>query len=232
MTGLVGEFDRSYYERNYRSYELQNPPRKLAFYRALVERAAAGKARPRILEIGCAFGHFLATLDPRWRRCGMDASRYAVGRARRRAPEAAFAVADAGGEIPFAGGFDVIVAFDVLEHLADLARVREALLPRLAPGGRLVFVVPVYDGPTGPLVRLLDRDPTHVHKRSRAFWLDWAGRDLRIVEWWGVYRYLLPGGRYLHRPTRALRGVAPAVAVVAARDDGDGGGEPRAGAGG
>jgi hypothetical protein len=82
-----------------------------------------------------------------------------------------------------------------------------------------VFVVPVYDGPLGPVVRMLDGDPTHVHKESRDFWLDWAGERFVIQEWCGVFRYLLPRGPYINWPTQALRRIAPAIAVVVRNKD-------------
>src|SRR2546426_9146876 len=113
------EFERSYFEQQYRDYERQNPPRKLAFYRSLAERAAGTNERPRILDIGCAFGYFLASLDGRWVRFGVDASRYAIEQARVRLPGAQFAVSQLDGA-PMGRQFDIITAFDVLEHMPDL----------------------------------------------------------------------------------------------------------------
>jgi SAM-dependent methyltransferase len=141
-------------------------------------------------------------------------SAFAVEEARRRVPDTEFAVAPA-GQVPFDGPFDVVAAFDVLEHVVDLDGALETTMDRLAPRGALVFVVPVYDGPTGPLIRALDKDETHVHKQSRRFWLERVGRRLHVEEWWGVYRYLFPGRVYAHWPTRALRAWTPAIAVVA-----------------
>jgi hypothetical protein len=80
-----------------------------------------------------------------------------------------------------------------------------------------VFVVPVYDGPLGWLVRRLDKDPTHVHKMPRNFWLEWAARTFEVVEWLGTYRYLTPLGVYVHFASRRLRRWSPAVAVAARR---------------
>ena len=183
MSGGAGRFERTYFEDAYRDYAAQNPPRKLRFYRELAARGARGAEGARILDLGCAFGTFLASLGPAWSRHGLDVSAYAVEEARRRVPGALFAVSPA-GEIPFEGPFDVVTAFDVLEHVPDLRGTGQALLQRLAPGGALVLVVPVYDGPTGPLIRRLDRDATHVHKESRRFWLAWAeGLGLVLEDW-------------------------------------------------
>jgi len=207
------ECERPYCEREYRDYDRQNPPRKLAFYRRLAERAAGSKEKPRILDIGCAFGHFLASLDRRWLRFGVDASQYAIEQARMRLPDARFAVTQSSC-VPFDGQFEIITAFDVLEHLQDLDATLGMMADKLAPGGGLILVVPVYDGPTGPMIRVLDRDPTHIHKEAREFWIEWPERHFDLRDWWGIYRYLLPGGYYVHAVTRSLRRFTPAIACL------------------
>jgi SAM-dependent methyltransferase len=211
-----GPFERDYFEKTYRNYARQNPPRKLRVYRRLVEGAAPRGRVPRILDIGCAFGAFLSQLDPAWDRCGMDVSQFAIDRASERVPGAAFARADI-TTIPFPGPFDIITAFDVIEHVPSLEGATASIRSKLSPSGHFLFVVPVYDGPTGPIVHLLDRDETHLHKRSRRFWLNWAEERFQLVEWWGLVRYLLPGGYYVHLVTRAFREFTPAIAVLTRR---------------
>jgi SAM-dependent methyltransferase len=207
-------FGQEYFERIYRRYEAQNPLYKLAFYQRLVSHWAPACVQPRILDMGCAFGTFLACLDSRWSKYGVDISDYAIAIAREKAPEAAFAEAGC-TESPFKGPFEAIVSFDVLEHVPDLEPVAAYVCEALAPEGVFVFVVPVYDGPLGWLVNLLDPDPTHIHKRSRKFWLSWAGKHFQVEEWRGIFRYLLPHGPYVNWPTRWWRYQAPAIAVVA-----------------
>jgi hypothetical protein len=85
----------------------------------------------------------------------------------------------------------------------------------LRPGGILLIVVPVYDGPLGPLVTLFDRDPSHVLKESRQYWLSCLSRHFEIIEWQGAFRKLLWGTRYMHLPTTSFRQIAPAIAIVA-----------------
>ena len=207
-------FDRSYFENQYRDYRAQNPPRKLEFYRRLAVMAVQGRERPKVLDLGCAFGLFLSCLPRGWERFGMDASEYAIARAREVVPDAAFEVASL-TEWAFPGPFDAITAFDVLEHIVALDETLRRIAAALRPGGSFVFVVPVYDGPTGPLIRFLDRDPTHVHRKPRAYWLERTGVHFEILNWWGIYRYLFPGGFYMHAVTRIFRNCSPAIACLA-----------------
>lgn len=206
-------FDAEYYRANYPDYARQNPPRKLDYYRELAATALEGVDKPRVLDIGCAFGAFLSVLPKRWQRSGVDPSAFSVAQARGIVHGATLAVGSADA-VPLAGAFDLITAFDTLEHVPNLDAVAAEFTRLLASEGSVLFVVPVYDGPTGPIIHALDHDPTHVHKRSRDFWLDWANAHFRITLWQGIYRYLLPGSYYAHLPTTKLRRYTPAIAVL------------------
>jgi SAM-dependent methyltransferase len=195
-------FDATYFETAYRNYAAQNPDRKLGFYRSLLDPTGG-----RILDLGCAFGGFLRGLGAQWDRYGLDVSAYALRNAAGK-----ITVASAETQ-PFNGEWDAITAFDCLEHVPDLDAVARHFT-QLKPSAQFVMVVPVYDGPLGWLVRLLDRDETHIHKRSRQWWLDWVGQHLQVESWQGIFRYLV-GGYYIHWPTRWFRFAAPAIVVVA-----------------
>jgi SAM-dependent methyltransferase len=206
-------FSQEYFNSAYRDYNRQNPRGKMLFYKNLVENAA-GCGPLRLLEAGCAFGSFLSFTDASWTRIGFDISEYALQTAKRRAPGAAVIAADA-AHPPFTCSVDVIVAFDSLEHVGNLECVAEGFKSMLSSRGYFIFVVPVYDGPTGPVIRLLDQDRTHIHKKPRDFWLEWAKTHFEVCEWMGIFRYLFPAGVYLHYVTKTLRRCAPAIAVVA-----------------
>jgi SAM-dependent methyltransferase len=210
-----GDFDERYFQICYRDYAAQNPPRRLRFYAQMVERHLAPGAPRRIHDIGCAFGGFLGSLDPTWQIFGSDVSEFAVARAARENPRGVFTVAPADARRLFVLPFGAVTAFDVMEHLPDPDAVARSVIEELADGGCFIFVVPVYDGLSGPIIRLLDRDPTHVLKWPRQRWLDWAASHFAVVEWQGILRYLLPGGYYLHVAARALRRHTPAIIVVA-----------------
>lgn len=213
MAASPTAFEREYFDACYGDYERSNPPRKLRHYRQAVERHLAAVTPVRLLDIGCAFGGFLGSLEPTWEIYGIDVSEYAIHQARERLPRAQLAV-DRNAAIPFSVRFDAITAWDVLEHLSEPDAMARQITDHLTERGAFLFVVPVYDGPLGSAVRWLDTDPTHVHRWSRRAWLDWAGRHFVVVDWWGIFRLRLPGGRYVHRPVRTLRSIAPAVAIV------------------
>jgi len=214
MAAGASTFEQEYFETAYHDYERQNPEWKLRFYRELLSAHVAPRPRRRILEVGCGLGSFLASLDAGWIKHGFDVSAYAVRQARLRNPDARLVVAS-GAHIPFAGRFDAIVSFDVMEHLSDPGAAFDQVAAHLVPDGVFAFVVPVYDGLSGPIIRLLDHDVTHLQKHGRSFWLRLASRRFRVLAWQGLVRYLLPGGVYLNWPTRMGRRHAPAIAVVA-----------------
>ncbi len=207
-------FDARYFQANYPDYAAQNPARKMRFYANVIERSLQPGTPRRICDIGCAFGRFLGCLDPQWQIFGIDISEVAVAEAAKNNPRAVFKVASADACTIFGETFGVVTAFDVLEHIPDLDAVTRSVKQVLVNAGRFVFVVPVYDGLSGPVIRSLDRDPTHLRKWPRKLWIDWAGSHFTVMDWTGILRYLLPGGYYLHIVTRLLRQHTPAIIAV------------------
>jgi SAM-dependent methyltransferase len=204
-----------YYLRNYRDYDRQNPEHKLRYYRNRIETYRNPALPNRIYDIGCGPGNFLRSFDRSWSIFGSDINAFAIENARRTMPHGQFVLGAGASAVLFAEPMPVITALDVLEHVPDLelaaARIREQLMP----GGLLLFVVPVYDGLSGPIVWLLDRDPTHVHKRPRSHWLEWAGRHFEVIAWEGIVRYKLPGPLpYLNIATASFRAHTPAILVA------------------
>jgi SAM-dependent methyltransferase len=207
-------FESEYYRDNYRDYASQNPARKLDFYARFIAEHTDDAIPRDIHDLGCAFGTFLGSLDPGWSIHGSDVSAYAIQRAAREHPRGTFRVGDASREPVFPGPFGVVTAFDVIEHVPDLDRLAGAVEGQLRDRGIFVFVVPVYDGLSGPIIRLLDRDPTHIHKWARHRWLSWAGSHFELLDWTGIVRYLLPTRHYLHRVSRRMRDHCPAIIVA------------------
>lgn len=222
----AAHFDATYYTENYRDYARQNPIKKLRFYARTVEKHMALGLPRRIHDMGCGFGDFLGTLGEEWEIYGSDVNGFATQQAAKRHPRGVFQVASATDRSVFPVRFGVVTAFDVLEHVPDLAAAAAAVKAQLVPEGWFVFVVPVYDGLSGPVIRRLDRDRTHVHKWPRHQWLAWASIHFETIEWVGLVRYLLGSFYYIHWVTRWLRSHTPAILVVCRRRRNGGGPEP------
>lgn len=96
------------------------------------------------LEIGCGTGFVLAAVAarfPRWRISGSEVLADGLAFASRRVPRARLFQMDA-RTMPFRAAFDVIGAYDVLEHIDDDARVLQEMHTALRPRGVAVLSVP------------------------------------------------------------------------------------------
>ena len=96
------------------------------------------------LEVGCGTGFVLAGLRraiPRLRLVGGELHLQGLEHAAARLPEVELLQVDA-RRLPFAEEFDVVGAFDVLEHIADDRGALAELHAAVRPGGGLLITVP------------------------------------------------------------------------------------------
>lgn len=97
--------------------------------------------RPRLLDLACGGGYFLATAQRHAECWGVDFSAVALAEARVRSM-ARFAVAQAEA-LPFPSGFfDVITCLGSFEHFHDRDRVSSEILRVAAPSARFLVLVP------------------------------------------------------------------------------------------
>ena len=100
------------------------------------------------LEVGCGTGYTLGALHDRLPRLEITGGElYAEGLrvARRRLPDARLLQLDV-RSLPFAAEFDVVGAFDVLEHVREDDQALASLRRAVAPGGGLLITVPQHQG--------------------------------------------------------------------------------------
>lgn len=197
-------------------YDARNPRYKL---RALLGAIRMHQPSGRLLDIGCAYGRFLevAAAEGGYDLSGMDLSEHAVEIAQERLEPEGVRIRQGGVlDDPFPDEvFDVVTMFDVIEHVPNLKAALAAARARVAPGGILAISVPVYDGPVGILVDVLDTDPTHVHKLGRRAWVRHCeANGLRVLRWVGILRYFVAGRVYVHVQSRRLRDVSPAILLL------------------
>jgi SAM-dependent methyltransferase len=109
----------------------------------LVGRYFSGSQRA--IEIGCGTGYALLALRtalPGTQLCGSEMHVEALALARRRVDESVALVQMDARNIPFEAEFDLICAFDVLEHVDDDEGVLAQMFRALQPGGGVLLSVP------------------------------------------------------------------------------------------
>lgn len=97
-----------------------------------------------MLEIGCGTGYVMQGVRramPQIELTGAELYPQGLTKARERVPGADFVQLDA-TRIPYDGHFDIVGAFDVLEHIDDDRAVVEGMRQAVVPGGGLIITVP------------------------------------------------------------------------------------------
>lgn len=132
----------SHYPQRYRAYGPLVTGLLQKFYRMRIARWARFKRQGgRVLEVGCGPGLMLADFRKRgWTVLGIERNK-AVAETARRALGLEI-VATPVDELSVDLRFDLIIMFQVLEHIGEPVPLLRECARRLAPGGRLVTNVP------------------------------------------------------------------------------------------
>lgn len=218
---------RAVYERGYFVGEGHGYEDYFGRERAQADRKAAarldalaslGKTGGSMLDFGCAAGYFVESARARgWRSFGVEPS-----------PEAQRAWSDASREhlkttleeAAACGPFDVITAWDVLEHLPDPIATLASLRRLAAPGAIFAVVTPVIGNVNtrlAPSTWDQYKPPEHLWFFSRAAMRATLrkGAGVKVVRedvaWSRPSRFVDPEGRSKALPTRVARRVEGAV---------------------
>lgn len=156
MNGSRQWTDRSRLNEQYRTdanlaarqsiYEFRQPPR--ADLQAAVLSLAGLRGGETIADIGCGNGTYLAALAARGHTgpvLGADLSAGMLSAARRRAPGAALAVADAAALPVRDGACDVALAAHMLYHVPDPSAAAAELRRITRDGGRVLVILNAAD---------------------------------------------------------------------------------------
>lgn len=119
----------------------------------------------KVLEIGCSIGGVASLLSERgFEVYASDISKYAIAKAKKLSPGINFSVFDVQKKIPLKGKFDLIIAFEVVEHLEKPDLAIKNMFSSLKEGGFLVFSSPYP-------YHWIYRDPTHINVKYPKAWL-------------------------------------------------------------
>jgi SAM-dependent methyltransferase len=144
-----------------------------------------------MLEVGCGTGFVLAGVRdafPGMRLVGAELYEAGLEVAAKRVPEAELLQMDA-RRIPFRNEFDVVGAFDVLEHIGEDEQVLAEIHAALRPGGGVLITVPQHPR----LWSTVDEYSHHVRRYTRRELLAKV-RDagFEVVRWTSFVSLLLP----------------------------------------
>lgn len=98
-----------------------------------------------VLEVGCGIGGVIGSLHrfPNLKLTGSEIYLHGLRYARAKLPDVEFIQMDA-TKIPFRDAFDVVGAFDVLEHIPDDELAMAQVAAAVRPGGLFIVTVPQY----------------------------------------------------------------------------------------
>lgn len=143
-------------------------------------------ARASVIDIGCGEGWFLRGLSASVRRTGLDHNGPALAAVREADPRIAVVQGDATQHAADVGQeYDVVTAFQILEHIERPRQLLAAARALVRPGGALYVSIPHLDRSSRDGFEVLDTPPHHL-TRWRAAQLEHAAEreDLRLTTTW------------------------------------------------
>lgn len=177
---MNARFGPEYYRKLYRLNPLQ---RILGYKPGVLGILSSRRKKGRLLDIGCGVGLFLRQARARYETFGCDVSTYAACQASGFS-RGGVIVSDAGMGLAFKDNvFDIVTAFDVVEHMDEPAHLFKEAMRLLRPDGIFVFSSPnpCSFGKTIKGKRWAgNRDATHVSIKTPQEWLKISAKYFRV----------------------------------------------------
>lgn len=164
------------FKKEYNDSYFDTLSERITFLRGIKMKAnliRAHKKQGKLLEIGCGDGLLLNELKNEFDIFGTDISQFALKKAQRLVDERKLKILDVEKE-DLPDQYDVIIAFDVLEHLRDPKKAMIRVGKALNKDGVFIFSVPNNYGFFGKLsTKILNYfDKTHISTYERKKWVD------------------------------------------------------------
>lgn len=117
----------------------------------LINRVLADISPDTILELGCGQGAAGARLTDRARYVGVEPDPQSCAVAQRRLAGRGEVLAGDHTSVPAGSVYDLVCAFEVLEHIEHDEKVLAEWVELVRPGGHLLLSVPAWPGRFGPM---------------------------------------------------------------------------------
>ena len=141
--------------------------RRQVLLRILQDRLGGHDPQRELIDVGCGTGSMVTHLSRFGRARGIDADPAAVEFSHSRGVQSVTHVPP--GPLPFDdAAFDVVTAFDVLEHIADDRAALGEMVRILKPGGTLLLTVPAYEFLWGPQDEISHHERRYIKRGLRA----------------------------------------------------------------
>jgi SAM-dependent methyltransferase len=152
----------------------------------------------RVLEVGCGQGGFGARLAQTYDYVGVEPDPVSCGVARQRLSDAGGRGEVRQGDLSVVGEdetFDLVCAFEVIEHIEDDGAAMESWAGRLRPGGTVLLSTPAWQRRFGAADEMVGHFRRYDPPVLRAL-LTGAGLvDVELVHFGAPLGYLLEAGR-------------------------------------
>jgi len=151
----------------------------------------------KLLDVGCAFGFFIKLLENKFEVYGIDISEYAIKQAKRLISKPDHLKCfDVHKGILFDERFDVITAFDIMEHISDPLPIFIFFNESLKKGGNLYLELPLSK-------TLINRDVGHYYSTLKNWTsiLNQAGFKPWFIQGYytiGLRIVMFPTGRFIN----------------------------------
>jgi len=158
-------FNKNYfYGCNYNFYINYEILKHKIFWIDKIRKLLKYKRRGKLLDVGCAFGYFTLYAQKRgFDAYGIDISSYAIKKSTELFDKSKFFVCDVSKNLPFKNNFfDVVTAFNVIEHVKNYKKAIKNIFKVLKKDGIFLLSVPIKVKGFLKKLNLTDKDLTHV----------------------------------------------------------------------
>lgn len=178
----MNDYDQSYYQTHTDHYISDHLNHIKSF--AWIKSQIPAISNQKILDAGCGTGYLLNFIAPTDALCfGIDISDFAIKTARQRFPKCDFRKSSL-TKLPFKSNyFDIIVCFNVIEHVNNQKQALREMKRVLKKGGILIAGTNIRNSLSWLLFKLFfGGDPTHTHEFTVSEFIDFIQTELEITK--------------------------------------------------